>query len=55
MRKSVKEEIGPGKFFCRKCNSDDIEYYETDDYEDYHYFCMNESCKHDWWVEGSDG
>lgn len=54
MRKSVKEEIGPNKFHCRKCGSDEITYYDSNDYDDTHYFCENPKCKHDWWVEGSD-
>jgi DNA-directed RNA polymerase subunit M/transcription elongation factor TFIIS len=51
--KSVKAEIGPNKFLCRKCRSDEIEYYESDgDYEDTRYMCKD--CNHSWWVEGSD-
>lgn len=48
--KSTKDE-NPD-FKCRKCGSNEIQYYCSDgDYEDYRYKC---ECGYSWWVEGSD-
>ena len=56
---SVREETqlkGLPPFYCRKCDSDDIDYYihESSDgaHEDYKYRCN--ACKRRWVVEGSD-
>lgn len=41
------------KFKCRYCGKNgNLKYYETDDYEDYHYKC--DDCGKDWWIEGAD-